>query len=230
MSPDSTVLPEPASTPKTRAAQDKKLTNDCAAAGQTIRAVMADTEVTAELAEGGYPSEELSNGLGLQKDLEDALAARQAADGAETAANRAYKTTDRALRAAYSTMRGLARSAFLKDPAALAALGLAGREPRDMEQIMGAVDRLIKNAPLPDYAAKLTRRGVTTAKLQSLQDKLEALQEADRVQEAAKSATPLVTATRDATARVLFDWLVEFKAFARAQFKERPNILKRWGI
>ena len=95
---------------------------------------------------------------------------------------------------------------------------------------MGAVDRLIKNAPLPEYAAKLIRRGVTAAKLQGLQTKLQALQEADRVQEAAKSATPLVTAKRDAAARALFDWLVEFKAFARAQFKDRPNILKRWGI
>jgi len=230
VSPESTDPSEPTSTPKSRAAQDKKLINDSGAAGQTIRAVMADTEAAAELTAGGYPPEELSRGLGLQKTLEDDLAERQAADGAETAANRAYKSADRALHTTYSTVRGLSRSAFLKDPAALETLGLAGREPRDMEQIMGAVDRLLKNAPLPDYAAKLTRRGVTAAKLQGLQAKLEALQEADRVQEAAKSATPKVTARRDAAAKVLFDWLVEFKAFARAQFKDRPDILKRWGI
>ena len=98
MSPESTDPSQPTPTPKSRAAQDKKLTNDSGAAGQTIRAVMADTEVVAELTEGGYPPEELGRGLGLQKALENALAERQAADGAETAANRAYKSAEKALR------------------------------------------------------------------------------------------------------------------------------------
>jgi hypothetical protein len=30
--------------------------------------------------------------------------------------------------------------------------------------------------------------------------------------------------------KALTDWLAEFKTFARAQFKDRPDVLKRWGI
>jgi hypothetical protein len=107
--------------------------------------------------------------------------------------------------------------------------GLTGREPRDLAGQLNAADALARNGVLPPHADKLAKRGVTAAKLQDLQTKVAALKEADRQQEAAKAATPRATAKRDDAVAALSAWLVEFKAFAKVQFKDRPDILKRWG-
>jgi hypothetical protein len=150
--------------------------------------------------------------------------------GAKDAANKAYAAAEKSLTTLYLNQRGLARSAFLKDPAALEKLGISGRAPRALGDLINASETLVRNAPLPLYADKLTRRGVTATKLQNLQARLAALQEADRVQEAAKGALPPATAKRNAAAQALNDWVVEFKAFAKVQFKDRPDVLKRWGL
>ncbi len=228
-----TATPEVPATkpaPRPRSAQDKQLAKETAAAGQTIRAVMADTEAAPELAEGGYAALELSRGLALQEAAQEALAERLVADGAQDAATKAYLAAQKALTTTYSKLRGLARSAFLKNTDALTALGLTGREPRDLAGQLNAADALARNGVLPPYADKLAKRGVTAAKLQDLQTKVAALQEADRQQEAAKAATPRATAKRDAAVAALSAWLAEFKTFAKAQFKDRPDILKRWGF
>ena len=216
--------------PRPRSPQDKQMSKEIAAAGQTLRAVSADTEAAAALAEGGYTKAELTRALGLQEAAQAALADRLVADGVQGAATKAYLAAQKSLTAAYSKLRGLARSAFLKNPDALNTLGLTGREPRDLAGLLNAADALVRNGGLEPYTAKLAARGVTAAKLQDLQTKIAALQEADRQQEAAKAATPLATANRDAAVKALTDWLVEFKAFARAQFKDQRDVLKRWGI
>ena len=63
MATETPQVPAPTPAPRPRSAQDKQLAKDVAAAGQTIRAVMADAEAATELTEGGYPTTELQNGL-----------------------------------------------------------------------------------------------------------------------------------------------------------------------
>ncbi len=230
MATETPAVPETKPAPRPRSAQDKQLAKETAAAGQTIRAVIADTEAASELAEGGYAALELNRGLALQEVAQEALAERLVADGAQDASTKAYLAAQKSLTTTYSKLRGLARSAFLKNADALKTLGLTGREPRDLAGQLNAADALARNSVLPPYADKLAARGVTAAKLQDLQTKITALQEADRLQEAAKAATPRATAKRDAAITALSTWLTEFKAFAKAQFKDRPDILKRWGL
>ena len=57
--------------------------------------------------------------------------------------------------------------------------------------------------------------------------KLDDWKEADRAQTNAIEAVPAATAARDAAAKTLFDWLAEYKQFARTQFKDQPAIAKR---
>lgn len=222
------IEPKPARQP--RSPQDKQQAKEIAAAGQTIRAVMADTNSAPLLAEGGYTTAELTRGLDLHVAAQATLAEHLAAEGAKEAANKAYLAAARTLTATYSKLRGLARSAFLKDSDALTTLGLSGREPRDLGGLLNAADALIRNSSIPAYADKLTRRAVTALKLQDLQTKVAALQEADRLQEDAKAATPKATAQRDQAAAALKAWLIEFKAFAKVQFKDQPDVLKSWGL
>jgi len=241
MSPDTPIdttppedaVPQPPA-PQTHSPQDKRQAREIATAGQTIRAIIADAAgneaIAQSLAEGGYPLPELNHAGTLQEAAQSALAEQLAVGGGKDAANKTYAAAEQSLTTLYLNLRGLARSAFIKDPDSLEKLGIAGSAPRALADLLNACENLIRNAPLPLYADKLTRRGVTADKLQNLQVRLAALQEADRVQEAAKEALPPATAKRNAAAQSLTDWLVEFKAFAKVQFKDQPDLLKRWGL
>jgi hypothetical protein len=118
----------------------------------------------------------------------------------------------------------------MKDPVGRQFVGLDGREPDSLPNFIGAARKLTASGSKPGYAEKLAKKGVTAAKLADLNAKLDALEAADAAQEAAKAAAPKATAKRDASAQELADWVAEFKTFAKAQFKDRPDILKRWGL
>jgi cell pole-organizing protein PopZ len=73
----------------------------------------------------------------------------------------------------------------------------------------------------------LRMKSVTPAKLTDFAAKIEAWQNADQAQGAALAAVPKATATRDAAAKALFEWMAEYKQFARTQFKDQPAIAQR---
>ena len=234
MSTDTPTDSTPPEKAAPRSAQDKRQSREIANTGQSIRAVTADAQadpaMAQELEEGGFPLTELQRADTLQEEAQAALADHLAVAGLKDDANKAYAVAEKSLTTLYLGQRGLARSAYLKDRDALEKLGISGAAPRSLADIMNATEILVRNAPLPLYADKLTRRGVTAAKLQTLNTRLAALQAADLAQNSAIQAVPPATARRNAAAQALADWFVEFKAYAKVQFKDRPEILKRWGI
>jgi len=225
---------EPKPTRQPRSPQDKQQAKEIAADGQTLDAVIADVNtpgsIADALAEGGYALPELKRGQGLQVAAQSSLSAHLAAAGAKDAANKAYLSAEKAFLNVYTTLRGLARTAFLKNTAALTTLGVSGTQPRDMLGLINAANALLDNAPKPEYADKLNRRAVTAAKLQNLRTKLDALKAADQVQEDSKGAASKAVVQRDQSAAALKAWTTEFKAFAKIQFKDQPDILKSWGL
>jgi hypothetical protein len=236
--PTDPVDPEPVE-PKTsrqpRSPQDQQQAQEIAANGQTLDAVIAGAgtpgPIADALAEGGYALPELQRGQSLQVAAQSSLSAHLAALGAKDAATTAYLSAEKALLSVYTTLRGLARTAFLKNTAALTALGLSGRQPRDnMLGLINAANALLDNAQKPEYADKLNQRAVTAVKLQNLRTKLDALKTADQVQEDSKGAASKATVQRDQSAAALKAWMTEFKAFAKIQFKDQPDVLKSWGL
>lgn len=227
MATDPVTLPEVKPVPKPRSAQDKKLANDLALAEQMIQAALNDEEAAPLLAEGGYTPAELQTGLTLQKAARQAFIARQEADGKRIAANTAFNTADRAAHTAYTRLRGFGRSAFMSDAAARTALGLSGGEPKDRQNFLTAATALVEQGKLEPYASKLAKKSVTPAKLADFAAKLEAWKVADKAQTDALAAVPTATAKRDEAANFLFDWLAEYRQFARTQFKDRRDIMKR---
>jgi len=235
--PTDPVDPEPVE-PKTsrqpRSPQDKQQAKEIAANGQTLDAVIADVgtpgPIADTLAESGYPLPEIQRGQGLQVVAQASLSAHLAASGAKDAANKAYLSAEKAFLNVYTTLRGLTRTAFLKNTAALTTLGVSGTQPRDMLGLINAANALLDNASKPEYADKLNQRAVTAAKLQNLRTKLDALKAADQVQEDSKGAASKATVQRDQSAAALKAWMTEFKAFAKIQFKDQPDILKSWGL
>ena len=76
----------------------------------------------------------------------------------------------------------------------------------------------------------LAKKGVTAVKLADLGAKLDALEAANQAQEDAKAAAGKALAQRNASAQLVFDWVAEFRMFAKAEFKDQPDVLKRWGL
>ena len=207
--------------------QDKKLANDISLAEQQLTTALSDAEAAPLLAEGGYTTAELQRGSDLQIAALKAYIVRQDADANQVAATKALNAAEKAARAAYTRLRGFARSAYLKDPVGRTALGLDGREPQDQQKFLTAGRALIEEGRKEPYASRLAVKGVTAAKLDDFEAKLNAFVAADQTQAAAIAAVPVATAARDAAARALFDWLAEYKQFARTQLKDQPAIAKR---
>ena len=231
------IEPKPIDAPVARpprSPQDKAQAAEIIAFGQTLSAVLQAVSTPGPVAdalnEGGFREAEIQAGQALQVEASSALADHLAALGAKLTATRVYLAAEKAYTSAYTNLRGLVRSAYLKDSGALTALGVSGTQPRDMENLIRVGDTLLENAVLPDYVVRLGKRGVTAAKLQNFQTKLAALKAADMAQEDAKGASLRATARREQAAAALKAWMIEFKAFAKVQFKDQPDILKSWGI
>jgi X-X-X-Leu-X-X-Gly heptad repeat protein len=196
----------------------------------TIRNSIADTEAAPLLAEINYGPDALQDLLDLHDAAVAAVTARQLADGAQDAATKAFKLADKAGRKAFTRTRQAARAPFLRDSAALTALGLSGREPDKLADLFIATDKLLLAAQDPAYAPKLTARGVTPAKFADLKAKMDALKEADRLQEAAIAAAPKATAARDQAVDAFFAAFNEYKAAAAVQLADYPEIRQRLGL
>ena len=227
MSTEPNTTPKEQPSPKPRSAQDKRLANDLSLAEQTILAALGNDEAAPLLAEGGYTPVELQAGLALQKAAMQAFIARQQADAQQIAASRDFKAADKAARSTYTRLRGFARSAFMKDAAGREALGLGGTEPKDQQRFLTAATALVEQGKDEPYATKLAKKSVTAAKLTDFAAKLDAWKVADQAQTDAIEAVPDATAARDAAAKTLFDWLAEYKQFARTQFKAQPTMAGR---
>jgi len=225
---DPSPLPE-SETPQARAAQDRRIAKDISLSEQQIKAGAGEVEAAPELAEGGYTPEVFATvATPLQVEALNKFAARQAADGAKTAATAAVKTAEKSVRTLYTKDRDLGRSAFQKDAAAREALGLAGRAPQSLDELITAARTLAKEGPGNQvYAARLASKAVTAAKLTQLSTAVDALVEANLAQEAAIAAAPQATKERDLAYQALKAWMSEYRAFAKAQLKDRPDVLKR---
>ena len=225
---DPSPLPE-SETPQARAAQDRRIAKDISLSEQQIKAGAGEVEAAPELAEGGYMPEVFATvATPLQVEALNKFAARQAADGAKTAATAAVKTAEKSARTLYTKDRDLGRSAFQKDAAAREALGLAGRAPQSLDELITAARTLAKEGPGNQvYAARLASKAVTAAKLTQLSTAVDALVEANLAQEAAIAAAPQATKERDLAYQALKAWMSEYRAFAKAQLKDRPDVLKR---
>jgi hypothetical protein len=220
--------PSPAVKPRGKySPQDKRLANDLSLVEQMLRAAQTDEEALPLLAEGGYTPDELKVGVALQKAAMQAFIARQEADGQQIAATRDFAAADKTARTTYTKLRGFARSAFMNDAAAREALGLNGREPQDQQGFITAANALLEQGKLEPYAAKLAKKSVTPAKLADFAVKMEAWKVADQKQTDALSDVPDATARRDAAAKALFEWVAEYRQFARTQFKDHPGIARR---
>ncbi len=230
MATESTPTEEEQAEARTRSPQDRAMEKKLIIAGQLSKNLLEETEVTDELEQGSYDQAELTRFSTLQKKGWDDFVLQGQTAAEQKIATKKFNTANRGARKAFTICRGMGKSAFMKDPEGRQAAGLNGTEPTSLTLLLGAGRKLTASGDKPEYAVKLAKKGVTAAKLTDLGAKLDALEAADQAQEAAKAAAGKALAQRNASAQAVFDWVAEFRMFAKAQFKDRPDVLKRWGI
>ena len=221
---------EPPAAPRKYSPQNAAMLTKLGKGAITVRNSMADTEAGPLLEEINYNQRALQELLNLYDTAVAAVTARQLADGAQVDATKTFNLADKAGRKTFTRTRQAARAPFLRDSAALTALGLSGSEPKKLADLFTATDKLLLAAQDPAYAPKLTARGVTPAKLADLKAKMDALKEADRLQEAAIAAVPKATAARDQAVDAFFAAFNEYKAAAAVQLADHPEIRQRLGL
>jgi hypothetical protein len=225
MTTEPSTPPEEPAVPRVRSAQDKTMESRLIAAEQLGKVLLDETEVSEELEEGSYDQVELLRFTMMQKKGWDDFVIQGQTAVEQKIATKKFNAANRAARGTFTKFRGMGKSAFMKDPEGRQAVGLNGVEPDSLTLLIGAGRKLTTAGGKPEYAEKLAK-----VKLADLSAKLDALEAADQAQEAAKAAAGKALAQRNASAQLVFDWVAEFRTFAKAQFKDRPDVLKRWGI
>jgi hypothetical protein len=209
--------------------QNAKMLTKLGQGAITVRNSLADTEAAPLLEEINYDQKALQQLLDLHDSAVAAVSARQLADGAQDAATKAFKLADEAGRKAFTRTRQAARAPFLRDSAALTALVLSGRKPDKLADLFTAADKLLLAAQDPAYAPKLTAGRVTPAKLADLKAKMDALKEADRLQEAAIAVAPQATAARDQAVDAFFAPSMNTKPPPLSNWSTIPRFANDWA-
>jgi len=228
--PEATPAAAEQTAPRTRSTQDRIMENKIIAAEQLAKILPAETDLAETLSEADYGAQELVRFDTLQQKAWKDYGAQGLAAGEQKNATKRFLASEKAARKSFVKERGKGKAAFMKDPIGREIVGLNGTIPGSLIGLIGAGRKLAGAVDKPEYAVKLAKKGVTAAKLADLGVKLDALEAADQEQVLAKSAASVALLQRNASAQELFDWVAEFRTFAKAEFKDHPEILKRWGF
>ena len=230
VSPLPLVPPVPPAPPRND--QDRKIADRISDTREKLLIAKSDPEILAPLTSRGYTGKRLDDeGFALQAEAQNAYNLRQTAMGVEDHANQTFAAAFAARRQSYVDFRTTGRRIFKKDPAAQAGLKLTGRISSDAQQFVTDA-RASYNAGLstPAYLAELAREGYDQAALTRLLAELDALQDANTAQEAARAAATRATQQRDAADAALSDWMGRFRTAAGIALRDRPDLLRKLGL
>ena len=226
---EATVGPEESAKGKkkrpTPAEQDVELANFISQSRVTIETILATTEILTLLPKR-YTVAKLQEGLALQTTAQASYTARQTAIGAETAANLAVTEGRRAAYDRYVHFRETTRAEF-RGQAERQALGVVGTIPVDTEKLLTQAKASYTAAGQAPYAAALEDLGYDAAGRSAALATVTTLQSARATQEMRRTAAIAATATRNADAKTLREWMQSLHRVSKASLRNRPELLGR---
>ena len=145
--------------------------------------------------------------------------------GSKAQVNQKASGTETVVRTAYSSLATVVRALFVSDPAARAALGLAGRAPDSRAAFVATAENLFTAClgAAPALKATLARYGYTEAKLLSEQAKIAA-------QETAKAKAQSLTPQQRAALDTLTAEVNKLRKYARRALSAKPQLLEAIGV
>lgn len=211
--------------PRPRRLQDMQQAQLLTRALEILTAVSENDELRALLSARGVDDAFIAHGASAQTAAQQSFAARQLAMASAQSASLRYSAASEQVRSTFNEFRMTARMLF-PDPSAWTALGLPGKYPRSLEQVVSNA-RVSYAAALGDsaHSAALAQLGYTTAKLTSMTDELDALMALRAERDNTRSAAVNATRARDDALETLEAWLRRLRLTVRLAARERPEFL-----
>ncbi len=190
----------------------------------------ASPDVADLLVAHGYNAARLTEGRALWTTARDALSNRDLLYGRQQELTRQMNEAKRAARQEYSGVVRIARAVFRAQPGLLVQLGIAGRTPSALADLLMAADTLFANVADPLIAPALVTHGYPPTRIAEVLAAFRALRAANETQEIAKGATQQATQELQADMRALDGWMSQFRSVARVALREYPQYLEELGI
>jgi len=190
-----------------------------------INNTLGDAEIKALVAGFGYTTAKLNKGKALYTTALEAVNATKGGRGSQKGATAALKAAKKDAHDAYQALAQVARAGL--SPADLEALGLIDKEPRETSNFIAAGYTLFDNALT---VPALTEFGYEADRLAAERAKIEAYDQANQTQEAAKGTKQQATAEKDVALAALNDWVAQYLKIARVALRGKPQLLEKIGI
>lgn len=227
------ATPTPTKKPRTTAKNSPKgIADRLLRAEKAIEGTEANADIIAIVATFGYDATKRATGKTLLTQVHTLVLAAQESKAVQVRVNGELQSAETACRLAYSSLAGVARAIFLKDKAALAALGLVGKTPRTLAGFLLAAEKLFDGAlgTSASVKAQLAAYGYTTERLTSERATLTALHAASRAQDTAKGETQSLTISLNTALEALDAYVMQYRKIARIALKGNPQLLEKLGI
>ncbi len=196
-----------------------------------IDSALANPTLQGFLTPFGYTPEKIQVGQAL---LATALEAQQLKKteyaeqiGATATLNTLRETADKE----YRRHLKIARVAFKTNAAATSLLELNGDRKRSysgwMAQTRQFYNGLLQN---PELLTRMSEFGITSEILEATLASIDAVEQANTIQETEKGEARQATQDRDAAIDALTDWLDDYLNIARIALEDQPQLLETLGI
>ena len=207
-----------------RGLQDTQQAQSVTRALEILAAIAENDELRAILTDRGVDDAFVAQGAALQASAQQTYAARQLAMASAQSASLRYIAAAEQVRGTFNEFRMTARALF-PDPSVWTALGLPGKSPRSLEQVVSNA-RVSYAAAMSEtaYGTALAQLGYTTAKLAAMTDELDALIALRAERDNARTAAVNATRARDDALDNLDTWLRRLRLIVRLGARERPEL------
>jgi hypothetical protein len=187
--------------------------------------------IQAYLKEYGYTPEKLNQGKSLYQTALDLQQKQRQKYGEQIAATENLNQLWDIAQASYMKYLKIARVAFKDNPGIATELDLNGTRKRNISGWLLQAQQFHKNALAKRQTmATLAEYGITIEKLQASLAEVEAVSQANLVQDKEKGEAQNATRVRDQAIDKLDKWLSDFVAIARIALESEPQLLESLGI
>lgn len=192
---------------------------------------VAESDIATRLANFGYTADKIQEGRHLYEEALQLHQLQQDRYGDQYKATEEFEAKWEAAKELYSRHVRLARIAFEGDRGIWQALAINGRRPKAFGTWLQVARKFYTKA-LADETIKnrLAEVGVTETELQEGQARLDAVEAAEHVQEAARGNAQAATKLRDPAVAALRDWMEDFLTVASVALKDQPQLAEKLGV
>lgn len=192
---------------------------------------LSDPQILQKVEKFGYNSSKLNEGKQLLEDAKEKYNRNIRITGEQEDKTESFIQTFEIAKQAYQDLAKVARAVFKGDKGKLAQLGLESKMPRSVSAFIAAAQTLFENASKIDEIKNiLSNYGYDDGKFKIEKIKINQLQEANNIQEAAKGEAQNSTKEKDKAIKDLYDWVIQYMKIARVALKDNKQLLEKIAV